>query len=100
VFKESDPATLPWGELGVDIVLESTGKFREADEARVHIDAGAKKVIVSAPAKGDDITVVSESTRTATTRNATTSSATPPVRRTASSRPSRSSTTWTRSSGA
>ncbi len=58
VFKESDPAALPWGDLGVDIVLESTGKFREADKARTHIDGGARKVVVSAPAKGDDITIV------------------------------------------
>ncbi len=58
VFKEADPAALPWADLGVDIVLESTGKFREAAQARAHIDAGARKVIVSAPAKGDDITIV------------------------------------------
>ncbi len=58
VFKESNPAALPWGDLGVDIVLESTGKFREADKARAHIHAGARKVVVSAPAKGDDITIV------------------------------------------
>ncbi len=58
VFKESDPAALPWGDLGVDIVLESTGKFREPGKAQAHIDAGAKKVIVSAPANGADITVV------------------------------------------
>ena len=58
VFQESDPAALRWGDLGVDIVLESTGKFREADKARAHLDAGARKVIVSAPAKGDDLTVV------------------------------------------
>jgi glyceraldehyde 3-phosphate dehydrogenase len=58
VLKEKDPAALPWGELGVDIVLESTGIFTSADKARAHIDAGAKKVIISAPAKGEDITVV------------------------------------------
>jgi glyceraldehyde 3-phosphate dehydrogenase len=58
VFAEKDPANLKWKELGVDIVLESTGRFTEADKARAHITAGAKKVIISAPAKGEDITVV------------------------------------------
>ena len=58
VLKERDPAALPWGELGVDIVLESTGLFTDAAKARAHIDAGAKKVIISAPAKGEDITIV------------------------------------------
>ena len=58
VFKESDPAALPWGDLGVDIVLESTGKFRDPGKSQAHIDAGAKKVIVSAPANGADFTVV------------------------------------------
>ena len=55
---ERNPAQLPWRDLGVDIVLESTGKFNNADAARGHIDAGAKKVIISAPAKGEDITIV------------------------------------------
>src|SRR6187455_2611484 len=58
VLKEKDPAALPWGDLGVDIVLESTGIFTDAAKARAHIDAGAKKVIISAPAKGEDITIV------------------------------------------
>ena len=58
VLKEKDPAALPWGDLGVDIVLESTGLFTDADKARAHITAGAKKVIISAPAKGEDITIV------------------------------------------
>ena len=58
VFKESDPAALPWGDLGVDIVLESTGKFRDPGKSQAHIDAGAKKVVVSAPASGADFTVV------------------------------------------
>ncbi|MBF8289953.1 MAG: gap [Chloroflexi bacterium] len=58
VLKEKDPATLPWGDLGVDIVLESTGIFTDADKARAHINAGAKKVVISAPAKGEDITIV------------------------------------------
>ena len=58
VFAEKDPAALPWKSLGVDIVLESTGRFTDAAAARKHIDGGAKKVIISAPAKGEDITIV------------------------------------------
>jgi glyceraldehyde 3-phosphate dehydrogenase len=58
VFAEKDPANLPWKDLGVDIVLESTGRFTDASGAKKHIDGGAKKVIISAPAKGEDITVV------------------------------------------
>ncbi|MBX6330653.1 MAG: type I glyceraldehyde-3-phosphate dehydrogenase [Gemmatimonadaceae bacterium] len=58
VFSEKDPAALPWKELGVDIVLESTGRFTKAEDARKHVAAGAKKVIISAPAKGEDITIV------------------------------------------
>jgi glyceraldehyde 3-phosphate dehydrogenase len=58
VLKEADPAALPWGDLGVDIVLESTGKFRDPGKSQAHIDAGARKVIVSAPASGADFTVV------------------------------------------
>jgi glyceraldehyde 3-phosphate dehydrogenase len=54
---ERDPAALPWGKMGVDIVIESTGRFTEAEKARAHITAGAKKVLISAPAKGEDITV-------------------------------------------
>ena len=57
-FAERDPAALPWGDLGVDVVIESTGRFTNADDARKHIDAGANKVIISAPAKGEDLTVV------------------------------------------
>src|SRR5688500_16539666 len=58
VIAEKDPANLPWKELGVDVVLESTGRFTKADDARKHITAGARKVIISAPAKGEDITIV------------------------------------------
>jgi glyceraldehyde 3-phosphate dehydrogenase len=58
VLTERDPAALPWGDLGVDVVLESTGLFTDADKARAHLSAGAKKVIISAPAKGEDITIV------------------------------------------
>jgi len=58
VLAEKDPARLPWRELGVDIVLESTGIFKTADKARSHLDAGARKVLISAPTKGEDITIV------------------------------------------
>ena len=58
VFAERDPADLPWGRVGADVVIESTGFFTDAEEARKHVTAGAKKVIISAPAKGEDITIV------------------------------------------
>jgi glyceraldehyde 3-phosphate dehydrogenase len=58
VLQIADPTQLPWKDLGVDIVIESTGRFTEADKARAHINAGAKKVLISAPAKGEDITIV------------------------------------------
>ncbi|MET4094323.1 type I glyceraldehyde-3-phosphate dehydrogenase [Arthrobacter sp. UYCu712] len=58
VLAERDPAKLPWGELGVDIVIESTGFFTKASDAQKHIDAGAKKVLISAPASDEDITIV------------------------------------------
>ena len=58
ILRNSDPADIPWGELGVDIVVESTGKFRDRESASKHLVAGAKKVIITAPAKGEDITVV------------------------------------------
>ncbi|MBT2227321.1 type I glyceraldehyde-3-phosphate dehydrogenase [Nonomuraea sp. NEAU-A123] len=58
VFEERDPAKLPWADLGVDVVLESTGLFTDAAKAKVHADNGAKKVIISAPAKNEDVTIV------------------------------------------
>ncbi|MFE7565150.1 type I glyceraldehyde-3-phosphate dehydrogenase [Kitasatospora sp. NPDC057500] len=58
VIAERDPANLPWGELGVDIVIESTGIFTKAEAAKKHVAAGAKKVIISAPATDEDITIV------------------------------------------
>jgi glyceraldehyde 3-phosphate dehydrogenase len=58
VYSEKDPANLPWGELGVDLVLECTGLFTDKEKASAHITAGAKKVLISAPAKGDLKTVV------------------------------------------
>jgi glyceraldehyde 3-phosphate dehydrogenase len=57
VFAAKDPASIAWGDVGVDLVIESTGRFTDADKARGHIEAGAKKVIISAPGKGDDITI-------------------------------------------
>jgi glyceraldehyde 3-phosphate dehydrogenase len=57
VLAEREPAKLPWNELGVDVVIESTGLFTERDKAAAHLEAGAKKVIISAPAKGPDITL-------------------------------------------
>jgi glyceraldehyde 3-phosphate dehydrogenase len=58
VFAERDPAALPWKDLGADVVIESTGRFTKAADARKHIDAGAQKVIISAPANDEDITIV------------------------------------------
>ena len=58
VFKEMDPNNLPWGRLGIDVVFECTGKFTNLDTSMAHINAGAKKVIISAPAKGDLKTIV------------------------------------------
>ncbi|MCF7896036.1 MAG: type I glyceraldehyde-3-phosphate dehydrogenase, partial [Candidatus Omnitrophica bacterium] len=55
VLSEKDPSKLPWAELGVDVVVESTGIFRTKEQAAGHIEAGAKKVIISAPAKGGDV---------------------------------------------
>ncbi len=58
VFSERDPAKLPWKDLGIDIVIESTGIFTARDKAALHLEAGAKKVIISAPAKNEDVTIV------------------------------------------
>lgn len=57
VLSERNPAELPWADMGVDIVVESTGVFRDREKAALHLEAGAKKVIISAPAKGEDITI-------------------------------------------
>lgn len=58
IFAERDPKNIPWGEMGAEIVIESTGLFTDADKARAHIEAGAKKVIISAPATHEDVTLV------------------------------------------
>ncbi len=58
VLAERDPAKLPWKDLGVDVVLESTGFFTDANKAKAHLDGGAKKVLISAPAKNEDVTIV------------------------------------------
>ena len=58
VLAERDPAALPWKDLGADIVIESTGLFTDREKAQKHAEAGARKVIISAPAKGEDITIV------------------------------------------
>ncbi|MGH8824838.1 MAG: type I glyceraldehyde-3-phosphate dehydrogenase [Jiangellaceae bacterium] len=57
-LEERDPANLPWGDLGADVVIESTGLFTDATKAKAHVDGGARKVIISAPAKNEDVTVV------------------------------------------
>jgi glyceraldehyde 3-phosphate dehydrogenase len=57
-YAERDPAQLPWGEIGADVVLESTGIFTDATKAKVHVEGGAKKVIISAPASNEDVTIV------------------------------------------
>src|SRR5688500_16084614 len=58
VFSEKDPSLIPWEEVGAEIVIESTGRFTKAEDARKHLRGSVKKVIISAPAKGEDITIV------------------------------------------
>src|SRR5205085_4679339 len=58
VISQRDPALIPWGDLGIEIVIESTGLFTDANKAAAHLQGGAKKVIISAPAKGEDLTIV------------------------------------------
>ncbi len=57
-YGDRDPLNLPWGELGIDLVIESTGAFRTRERAQLHLDAGAKKILITAPAKDEDITIV------------------------------------------
>src|SRR5207249_8138462 len=57
ILKEREPAALPWKDLGVDVVLESTGYFTSRDKAKLHVKSGAKRVLISAPAKGPDATI-------------------------------------------
>ena len=99
VLAERDPAALPWGELGVDVVIESTGLFTERDDAAKHLEAGAKKVIISRPGQGArrDRRPRRQST-TPTTPRSTTSSPTPPARPTAWRRWPRCCTTRSASS--
>ena len=96
IFSEDDPGRLPWAELGVDVVIESTGRFRTRAGAARHLEAGARKVVISAPAKGSepvDANVVLGSTSTrSTTPSATTSSRTHRARPTVSPRSRRSCT--------
>ena len=84
VFNETDPTNLPWDVLDVEVVLEATGRFRSRGDAAKHLEAGARKVIISAPAKEPDATSCSASTSTPTTPNCTTSFRALPPRRTAS----------------
>jgi glyceraldehyde 3-phosphate dehydrogenase len=58
VLSETHPSRVPWGELGVDVVIESTGAFKTAEDARIHLNNGAKKVVITAPAKNEDITII------------------------------------------
>ena len=72
VLSSRDPADIDWSGLGVAVVIESTGKFRARDQAALHLKGGARKVLLSAPGKGADATIVSASTTTSTTRCGTT----------------------------
>ena len=100
MLSERDPAALPWGDLGVDVVLESTGFFTSRDGAQKHLDAGAKKVVISAPATDPDFTVVLGVNDDGYDPEQHTSSRTPRARRTASRRSRRCSTTSPASSRA
>ena len=80
VLAERDPAKIPWKDLGVDVVVESTGLFTDRDKAAKHLEAGAPCVIISAPAKDPDLTVVLGVTKQTTIRTSTRSSPTRPVR--------------------
>ena len=93
VLSEKDPGALPWADLGVDIVIESTGFFTKGADARKHIDAGAKKVLISAPAKEEDATFVLGVNDGDYDPASTTSSRMPRARRTASHLSPRSCTT-------
>ena len=99
-LEERDPASLPWGELGADIVIESTGFFTDATKAKAHVDAGAKKVIISAPAKNEDVTFVIGVNHEQYDPATHTSSPTRPAPRTAWPRWPRRSTTRSASSAA
>ena len=93
MLSERDPAALPWGDLGVDVVLESTGFFTTREGAQKHLDAGAKKVVISAPATDPDITLVLGVNDASYDPARITSSRTRRARRTASRRSRRCSTT-------
>ena len=94
VLSEKDPAALPWGDLGADVVIESTGLFTKREDASKHLEAGAKKVIISAPATEPDITVaLGRQLRRLRPRDRTTSSPTRRARPTASRLRRRSCTT-------
>ncbi len=97
VFKEKDPAALPWDSVGAQIVIESTGKFTDANEAKKHLRGPVKKIIITAPGKNEDLTVVL-GVKTSTIPPSITSSRTLPAPRIVWPRWPRSSTTISRSS--